>query len=141
MKQKVTSSKNIAQNKSNKFNLQDIKEFPIWIPILFFALTTIIFFSSQLFGSTFFWEDFIEYVYPTQTFAARESAGFVIPFWNPYIFSGMPFIADLQTGFFYPLNRVLNFFVSSDGSLSVWGLQFITILHFFIAQIGFFSSF
>jgi hypothetical protein len=138
MKQKVTQSKNIALKSGSKFSLLNINEFPIWIPIIFFTLTTIIFFSSQLFGSAYFWEDFVEYVYPTQAFAARESAGFVIPFWNPYIFSGMPFIADLQTGFFYPLNRVLNFFVSNDGTLSVWGLQFITILHFFIAQITFY---
>jgi len=115
-----------------------IKKIPIYFPIGFFLLTTMIFFWGQLSGSTFFWEDFAEYVFPIQSFAARESAGGSIPFWNPYIFSGMPFLADLQTGFFYPFNRLLNFFVNSNGELSIWGLQFITIIHFFIAQLSFY---
>ncbi|HRP02497.1 MAG TPA: YfhO family protein [Candidatus Kapabacteria bacterium] len=127
--------------KTTKLNLEsqlEIKSLPHYLPIIIFAITTIVFFGGQINSNTFFWEDFAEYVYPTQTFAARESAGGVIPFWNPYIFSGMPFIADLQTGFFYPFNRLLNFFVDSSGHLSVWGLQFITIIHFFIAQLSFY---
>jgi len=74
-----------------------------------FIITTAVFFNSQLFGDKYFWEDFVEYVYPVQTFAAKESAQGKIPFWNPYIFNGMPFVADLQVGFFYPLHRLLNF--------------------------------
>ena len=114
------------------------KNLPVYIPILFFIVTTSIFFGEQLFGDMYFWEDFTEYVYPMQTFAARESSGFTIPFWNPYIFSGMPFFADLQTGFLYPLNRVLNLFVNTDGTLPVEALQFVIILHFFIAQLSMF---
>lgn len=127
-----------AIQSKQKLNELGTKEFPHYIPIIFFVVTTIIFFWGQLTGHSFFWEDFVEYVYPIQTFAARESANGSIPFWNPYIFNGMPFIADLQSGFFYPLNRVLNFFVDSNGHLSVWGLQFITIVHFIIAQISFY---
>jgi hypothetical protein len=101
-----------------------------------FAITTIVFFFPQLSGETFFWEDFVEYVYPTQTYAARAFADGDIPVWNPYVFGGMPFIADLQVGFFYPFNRLLSLFVDSDGHLSHWWLQAIVILHFFIAQLG-----
>lgn len=118
---------------------KQVKEFPFWIAYLIFAIFTGIFFSSQLGGKTFFWEDFIEYVFPVQTFAARESAGFSIPFWNPYSFNGMPFLADLQVGFFYPLNRVLNLFVNSEGRLPVGAVQFVIIIHFFIAQISTFK--
>lgn len=99
-----------------------------------FLLTTVIFFSGQLFGTSFFWEDFVEYVYPVQTYAAVAANNGSIPFWNPYVFSGMPFLADLQVGFFYPFNRLLSLFVDSNGYLSVWGLQFMLIIHFFIAQ-------
>src|SRR4030043_1326793 len=28
----------------------------------------------------------------------------LIPFWNPYVFSGHPHLADFQTAIFYPLN-------------------------------------
>lgn len=111
-----------------------IKELPLWAIAAFFVITTFVFFSSQITGSSFFWEDFVRYVYPMQNFAAREGSYFNVPFWNPYSFSGMPFFADLQTGFFYPFNRLLSFFVDSDGHLSVRALEIVIILHFLIAQ-------
>ena len=55
-----------------------------YLIIIFSLLTTIIFFNQQIFGNSFFWEDFLEYVYPVQSFAARESGIFDIPFWNPF---------------------------------------------------------
>jgi len=125
------SKKEISQN-------INIIQIPHYIPILIFISTTTIFFWGQLSGNSFFWEDFVEYVYPVQTFAARESNTGSIPFWNPYIFSGMPFISDIQTGFFYPLNRLLNLFIDKEGHLSIWGLQFVTIIHFLISQITFY---
>lgn len=99
-------------------------------------VTTFIFFHEQILGTSFFWDDFVEYVYPTQTFAARESGLFNIPFWNPYIYNGMPFFADIQVGFFYPFHRILNLFVSNDGTLPVGILQLIIIIHFIISQIN-----
>lgn len=119
---------------SNTTKIQ-INEFSDYYFIGLFALTTIIFFSGQLFGISFFWEDFVEYVLPVQTYAANAASDGTIPFWNPYIFSGMPFLADLQVGFFYPFNRLLSLFIDSNGHLSVWGLQFILIIHFFFAQV------
>jgi hypothetical protein len=115
-----------------------LPNFPIWVPIIIFLVTTVIFFGPQLFGSAFFWEDFAEYIYPTQSFAASQFANGVIPHWNPYAFGGMPFLVDLQVGFFYPFNRILNLFINSNGLLPIWILQFIAILHFFIAQFSFY---
>lgn len=114
------------------------RDLPTWIVVIFFALTTSIFFWEQLSGDSFFWEDFTEYVYPVQSFAASESANGNLPFWNPYSFAGMPFLADLQVGFFYPFNRLLTFFVDADGKLPVGAVEFIIILHFFIAQLSMF---
>lgn len=109
------------------------------IILLVSFITTIVFFHEQILGNSFFWDDFVEYVYPTQTFAARESGLFNIPFWNPYSFNGMPFFADLQVGFFYPLHRILNLFVSSDGTLPISILQLVIIIHFIISQINTYS--
>jgi hypothetical protein len=109
-----------------------------YIPFSLFIIFTLIFFWDNLAGNTFFWEDFAEYIYPVQTFAARESSLFSLPMWNPYSFHGMPFLADLQVGFFYPLNRILNLFVDSGGNLPVNILQMQIIFHFLIAQITFF---
>jgi hypothetical protein len=116
----------------------DFKQIPIWAVGAFFVITTLVFFSSQIFGSSFFWEDFVRYVYPMQNFAAREGSLFNVPFWNPFAFRGMPFFADLQTGFFYPFNRLLSFFVDGDGHLSVRALEMVIIFHFLVAQFSMF---
>ncbi len=134
-KTKIPASK-LPQHKSkSQVRISPPMDFPIWIPIIIFALTTLIFFWGQLNGSSFFWEDFTEFVYPTQNFAAKALAAGTLPFWNPYTFVGMPFLADLQVGFFYPFNRLLTLFVT-DGQLPVRAAEFIIILHFFFAQLS-----
>lgn len=101
-------------------------------------IATIIMFWQQLSGNAFFWEDFVEYVYPVQNFAAAQFDKWIIPFWNPYSFNGMPFLADMQVGFFYPITRLLGFAFFSDGQLSVYALQLIVIFHIFIANLSMF---
>lgn len=108
-----------------------------YIALGVFSLLTIIFFNAQL-GNAYFWEDFTEYVLPHQTYAAKEFAKGYIPFWNNYSFAGMPFLADLQVGFFYPLNRVLNLFLAND-KLPVGAIEFVIIIHFLIAQFNFWN--
>lgn len=99
-----------------------------------FALVTLIFFAKHLFGSAFLWEDFVEFTFPNEVFAARSFMGGVVPFWNPFTFNGMPFLADLQIGYFYPGNIVM--YILSGGELSAWLGQTIIVLHYFIAMIG-----
>lgn len=48
--------------------------------------------------------DTLLYFYPYWTAAAAALQGGRIPLWNPYIFMGVPFLANSQAGFFYPLN-------------------------------------
>lgn len=112
-----------------------IPALPSWLPFIIFAIATVVFFNTQLFGDMFFWEDFVEYIYPVQTFAARHLASGTLPFWNPYTFNGMPFLADAQVGFFYPGNMLLALF-AGDGHLPVRALEFVIILHFFLAQVS-----
>ncbi|MFP4368162.1 MAG: hypothetical protein ACLFR2_01135 [Candidatus Kapaibacterium sp.] len=131
-------AKTVKKSKTAQAPPKKTKGFPSWAAYLIFLLTTAIFFWDVIAGNSFFWEDFAEYVYPVQTFAARESADWSLPFWNPYTFGGMPFMADIQTGFFYPLNRVFTLFVSPEGELPVSIMQLVLILHFFIAQASMF---
>ena len=104
-----------------------------WAPAIF-ALITLVFFSGHLFGSAFLWEDFAEFTYPNEVFAARSFAAGILPYWNPFTFNGMPFLADLQIGYFYPGNLLM--YLLSGGELSSWLAQFFVILHFPIAMIG-----
>ncbi len=113
-------------------------EVPVWAAAAVFLITTLIFFGGNIFGDAYFWDDFRRYVFPTQTFAAKAFAEGEIPFWNPYTFGGMPFYADPQVGFWYPPNRLLSLFVTSEGLLPVKTLQLFIALHFFAAQLSMF---
>ncbi len=106
-----------------------------WLPYVIFAIATCIFFGAQLFGHAYFWSDFAEYVFPTRVFAASHISHFQLPFWNPYSFSGTPFLADLQTAVFYPPYLLLDFF-SGGHPYPIGALQFVIILHFFLAQVS-----
>ncbi|MCX6154243.1 MAG: YfhO family protein [Candidatus Kapabacteria bacterium] len=137
----TNTSKTPSKNISKKANFAEEKMYniPLWAIVLVFILTTLLFFKANILGNHFFWEDFVEYVYPTQNFAAAESAKGYIPFWNPYSFGGMPFLADLQSGFFYLPNRILTFFVNSEGKIPFVALELLLIFHFFISQLSMYS--
>mgnify|MGYP001103347721 CR=1 FL=1 len=120
-------------------NNQNFGEIPLWGVILIFVGTVLVFFGGHIFGNYFLWDDFREYFFPTQSFAASELANGRIPFWNPYNFGGMPFLADIQVGFWYPFNRLLGLSIGHDGMVSPWFYQIILFLHFFIMQINFYT--
>jgi hypothetical protein len=113
-------------------------DLPLWSVAVLAALTTLLFFRSQIFGSAYFWEDFTEYVYPAQSFAARALQAGELPFWNPYTFSGIPFLADVAIAFFYPVNWLQSLFVA-NGRLPVIVAELVIILHFWLAQMTMFA--
>jgi hypothetical protein len=49
------------------------------------------------------WDALGQY-YPWRAFAARQLHAGVLPLWNPHQFAGAPFVANLQSAVFYPLN-------------------------------------
>ena len=66
-----------------------------------------VFFGADEVGS-----DLIHYSYPYREYYATEylQKG-KLPLWNPYIASGIPFIAQAETGVFFPLTVVLYYFL------------------------------
>jgi len=48
--------------------------------------------------------DTFTYFYPYKTYAAQALRQFSLPLWNPHLFMGVPFLANIQVGLFYPLN-------------------------------------
>ncbi|MCL4459321.1 MAG: YfhO family protein [Chloroflexi bacterium] len=71
--------------------------------------------------------DIFTYFYPNEAYAAERLHSGQLPLWNPYLFTGVPFLANIQTGIFYPLNLLfLLFFVPRAYVYSV-------VLHVFLA--------
>jgi hypothetical protein len=97
----------------------------------------LVFYSPILFGGKFLWEDFLEQEFPFRNLATTSLASGHIPQWNPYVFCGMPFIADIQVAFWYPVNMVQSLFVSG-GHLSPVVMQWFILLHYFVAAAGMF---
>ncbi len=80
--------------------------------------------------------DFTSQYYPLQLFAARELAAGRLPAWDPYLNAGQPGLADIQTGFFYPLNLLSNLILALSGaSFSLGALTAQVILHFSLASL------
>ncbi|MDD5675114.1 MAG: YfhO family protein [Chitinivibrionales bacterium] len=74
---------------------------------------TALFYAPILFQQGFLWNDFIEQNFPYRLFAATALKDGQFPFWNPYVFSGMPFFADVQAALLYPPNLLLTFFAGA----------------------------
>lgn len=108
-----------------------------WFYIILLAGLLFIFFAEVILKKGFFWEDFLEQNFPYRLFAARALAEGKFPFWNPYIFGGLPFFADIQTAILFPTNLLLTFFVRNRW-LSSYLCQFALILQLLIAGTGMF---
>ncbi|MBI5404539.1 MAG: YfhO family protein [Ignavibacteriae bacterium] len=105
-----------------------------WLSLGILLLFWVIFFRQLISGGAFIGDDFLEQYYPGKTLSAVSLSKGIIPFWNPFTFSGMPFFADLQIAIFYPFNYILKFFVSGE-HLSPVVLQFTIVLHYLICSI------
>lgn len=51
--------------------------------------------------------DLASFLYPMYRFAAQSLTQGQLPLWNPYQYAGTPFLADNQSGLFYPFNLLL----------------------------------
>ena len=74
--------------------------------------------------------DLASFLYPYYAFGATSLHQGTLPLWNPYAFSGMPFVGDIQNGLFYPLN-LAQFLLSPE--VSYLDMQALVVLHVVIA--------
>ena len=73
--------------------------------------------------------DAMTYFYPYRAYAAQVIGSGQIPLWNPYLFLGVPFLANPQSGVFYPLNLALSWL--SAPKLVAWSI----VIHTAIAAV------
>ena len=103
-----------------------------WKALALFAGMTGVFFYRILLGEAWLWEDMMYFSYPVRVFAATSMAMGHLPLWNPYTFSGMPFLADVQTTVLYLPCVALALFVR-DGGLNFYWLEIMVIAHYVLA--------
>ena len=77
--------------------------------------------------------DLVSFLFPTYRFAAGELAEGRLPLWNPTLYGGAPFFADVQAGYLYLPNLVL--FLIKPGFPYV-ALQWLAGLHLWWAALG-----
>lgn len=100
-------------------------------PVFFLALAVCIPFGKVILsGQSLFGSDFLLQFYPWKKFLYDAvSAEGSLPFWNPYLFSGTPFIANIQASMFYPLG-LLYYLLPTD-----MAYLYTTILHCVIGAV------
>ncbi len=76
--------------------------------LLFLGLTLVAYFAPVLFmGDTFFFRDVTMFGIPEKWFQLEMYKQGALPFWNPHIFSGVPFMPLLHPNPTYPGNILL----------------------------------
>ncbi len=83
-----------------------------WPYIVILLLITILFGKALLpsSGSIIYGGDLNDQFYFWKSFLVDNIKNGIIPFWNPYSFSGTPFLAHPATAAFYPLNFIFFIF-------------------------------
>ncbi len=74
--------------------------------------------------------DVFLYFYPNWNYAAAAIRQGRLPLWNPYLFMGVPFFANSQTGVLYPLNLALAWLSTTRA------INLTIILHVWLAGAG-----
>ncbi len=77
--------------------------------------------------------DLVSFLFPTYRFAAAQLATGDLPLWNPTLYGGAPFVADIQAGFLYAPNLIL-FLLWPEFPYAA--MQWLSIGHFFWVGLG-----
>lgn len=113
-----------------------MRRLPDLLALLGLGLATLIFFWPLTFGRG--WVpagggDLVSFLWPTYSYAAQSLWSGRLPLWNPTLYAGAPFIADNQSGVFYPFNLLT--FLLAPG-LPYPALEWLVAFHFWFAGVG-----
>ncbi len=104
-----------------------------YAPYTLLFLLTVIFIFPVLSGDMYMGGDLFTRYFPWKTFLGESIRSGSVPLWNPHIFSGMPFIADVQKGAFYPLGVFYLIFKFTDA------YKLYLLIHYCILSFGLFK--
>jgi hypothetical protein len=78
------------------------------IPVTLLLACTVVFFYKTAIGNLIMAGlDVFTYFYPYKAYAAEVIRTGSLPLWNPYLFMGAPFLANIQSAVLYPLHLPL----------------------------------
>ena len=77
------------------------------VAVALLALAVIFFWKIALTNLILVGVDVFTYFTPFKAYAAEALRAGHLPLWNPYLFMGVPFLANIQTAVLYPLNLPL----------------------------------
>ena len=103
------------------------------LAIAFLSVLNLAFFWQVLFDRALMPRgggDLVSFVYPMYYFASQALHSGHLPLWDPYLFSGAPFAADIQSGVFYPINLL---FERLGPTFSYTTVQTMSILNYVLA--------
>ncbi|HEX6385708.1 MAG TPA: hypothetical protein VF177_13640, partial [Anaerolineae bacterium] len=101
-------------------------------PLAALLMLLLLFFHKMAFSNFILARgDTFLYFYPYWEAAAEALRSGRVPLWNPHLFMGAPFLANSQTGFFYPLNWPLWLLLPPPYAVSAS-----ILIHVFIAGWG-----
>jgi hypothetical protein len=84
--------------------------------------------------------DFTREFFALHAFAVAELERGRLPLWNPYTFGGHPYLAELQTAFWYPPHIVLHgLLLALHRALTLGVLEWLLPLHLLLAAAGAFA--
>ena len=109
---------------------------PDLVCLALLALTVAVFFWPVLLAGQWIPRgggDLVSFLWPMYRFAARSLRAGVVPLWNPHLYAGAPFLADNQSGVFYPIN-LLVFAVFGEPSYAV--MEGLVMFHLLLAGAG-----
>jgi len=86
--------------------------------IIIALLGALFFYKVVLQGEVFYTGDNLTINLPSKLLFISYLTQGIAPFWNPYIFSGSPFLADINNGLLSPIN-ILYTFISPFRALSI----------------------
>lgn len=102
-----------------------------------------------LLGALFFWQiwtpnpqnrrwfasgDFTDQFYAFRYYQSRELWNGRLPLWNPYTFSGSPFLADIQSAVYYPIGLLVIWLADGSG-LPLFAVEMEVVVHYFLVSL------
>lgn len=90
-----------------------------WLALVLVAILPAVFYWRATFGlGMFFFGDIARFFYPTRVLYADALSAGRLPLWQPEILTGIPLLAEMQTGALYPLHLFLYRFLPVDLALN-----------------------